>query len=566
MRRVIGIIGLAALAWLAAPPCAAQESRLTYRWVYIAQNLQVQENVPVVQSLMRRAKAAGYNGIMLADYKFNILDRVPDAYFVHLEAVKRTAKELGLAIYPAVFPIGYSNGLLAHNPNLAEGIPVRDALFVVKGGEARLAPDPPVRLQGGDFETAQGDRFTGWEFQDDIGKSTFADSAVRRQGERSLRMEGIGAANPQHGNCRVMQRVRVSPFRQMHLSVWIKTDQFETPGSVRAAILTSDGRSLCFNNWQVQRTQDWTQYHAVFNTLHNREALIYLGVWGGRGGRLWWDDAWLEEVGLLNLLRRPGCPLTVKGEDGTLYEEGRDFAPVRDERMGVIPWPGEYTVYHEPPTIRIPAGSRLQEGQRLRVSFYHTVTIYDGQAVSCLSEPEVYAILKDQLERVRKAAQPPGYFMSHDEMRIANWCEACRKRGLTPGQLLADNVRRCVEMIRALDPKAEIFVWSDMFDPFHNAVNHYYLVNGDLAKSWEGLPKEAVIVNWHFDRRKENMPWFAQRGHRQILAGYYDGDPQSIRVWLEDAKGVPGVVGVMYTTWQNRYDDLEAFAKAAWGE
>jgi hypothetical protein len=25
------------------------------------------------------------------------------------------------------------------------------------------------------------------------------------------------------------------------------------------------------------------------------------------------------------------------------------------------------------------------------------------------------------------------------------------------------------------------------------------------------------------------------------------------------------VVGVMYTTWQNRYDDLEAFAKAAWG-
>jgi hypothetical protein len=566
MRRVIGIIGLAALAWLAAPPCAAQESRLTYRWVYIAQNLQVQENVPVVQSLMRRAKAAGYNGIMLADYKFNILDRVPDAYFVHLEAVKRTAKELGLAIYPAVFPIGYSNGLLAHNPNLAEGIPVRDALFVVKGGEARLAPDPPVRLQGGDFETAQGDRFTGWEFQDDIGKSTFADSAVRRQGERSLRMEGIGAANPQHGNCRVMQRVRVSPFRQMHLSVWIKTDQFETPGSVRAAILTPDGRSLCFNNWQVQRTQDWTQYHAVFNTLDNREALIYLGVWGGRGGRLWWDDARLEEVGLLNLLRRPGCPLTVKGEDGTLYEEGRDFAPVRDERMGVIPWPGEYTVYHEPPTIRIPAGSRLQEGQRLRVSFYHTVTIYDGQAVSCLSEPEVYAILKDQLERVRKAAQPPGYFMSHDEMRIANWCEACRKRGLTPGQLLADNVRRCVEMIRALDPKAEIFVWSDMFDPFHNAVNHYYLVNGDLAKSWEGLPKEAVIVNWHFDRRKENMPWFAQRGHRQILAGYYDSDPQSIRVWLEDAKGVPGVVGVMYTTWQNRYDDLEAFAKAAWGE
>jgi len=33
-----------------------------------------------------------------------------------------------------------------------------------------------------------------------------------------------------------------------------------------------------------------------------------------------------------------------------------------------------------------------------------------------------------------------------------------------------------------------------------------------------------------------------------------------VRSWLDSAKDVPGVEGVMYTTWLNRYDDLERFA------
>jgi hypothetical protein len=34
--------------------------------------------------------------------------------------------------------------------------------------------------------------------------------------------------------------------------------------------------------------------------------------------------------------------------------------------------------------------------------------------------------------------------MSHDEIRVANWCAACESANLTPGQLLADNVKRCI--------------------------------------------------------------------------------------------------------------------------
>ena len=30
----------------------------------------------------------------------------------------------------------------------------------------------------------------------------------------------------------------------------------------------------------------------------------YLGTWGGTGGKLWWDDLVIEEMGLVNVLRR----------------------------------------------------------------------------------------------------------------------------------------------------------------------------------------------------------------------------------------------------------------------
>jgi hypothetical protein len=100
-----------------------------------------------------------------------------------------------------------------------------------------------------------------------------------------------------------------------------------------------------------------------------------------------------------------------------------------------------------------------------------------------------------------------------------------------------------------------------MFDPHHNAVKDYYLVRGDLAGAWEGLDKSVVIMNWNFDKRDESLKFFADRGHRQVIAGYYDGPVGQVKQWLASAETVPGVVGVMYTTWHGNYDHIEAFAR-----
>src|ERR1051325_11759038 len=120
-------------------------------WLYCSQNLWVDKNIDNLEQLFARAGKAGYTHILLADSKFAKLDDMDARYFKNVERVKKIAPANHLEIVPAVFPIGYSNDILWHDPNLIEALPVRDALFVVKDGEARLQADPVVGLKGGDF-------------------------------------------------------------------------------------------------------------------------------------------------------------------------------------------------------------------------------------------------------------------------------------------------------------------------------------------------------------------------------------------------------------------------------
>jgi Glycosyl hydrolase family 20, catalytic domain len=306
---------------------------------------------------------------------------------------------------------------------------------------------------------------------------------------------------------------------------------------------------------KVEKTQDWRLHHAVFNSQDRMEATLYLGCWDGKTGELWWDDAALGDPAFVNLVRRPGAPLVVRTADGRELTEGKDFEELTDPLMGTKPYAGCYTVWHEPPVLK----TKLPDGTRLLASWHHAVTVHDDQACICPSEPKTVEVLRDHVERVHKLWEPAGFMMSHDEIRIWNHCAACRARNFSAGQLLADNVRTCIKIIRDVNPAASIYVWSDMFDPNHNAKNDYYLARGDFKGSWDGLDKNVTVVAWHFEKRAESLKFFADRGHRQVIAGYYDSNPANVRKWLEAAAPYAGVEAVMYTTWQNNYQDMEAF-------
>src|SRR5437763_3941752 len=120
------------------------------RWIYCAQNLWVDKNIDEIEGLFQRASKAGYTHVLLTDSKFAKLGDMDARYFRNVDRVKKLAGELHLEIVPALFPVGYSNDLLWHDPNLVEALPVRGASFVVKNGQARLQSSSPS-LKGGDF-------------------------------------------------------------------------------------------------------------------------------------------------------------------------------------------------------------------------------------------------------------------------------------------------------------------------------------------------------------------------------------------------------------------------------
>ncbi len=504
--------------------------------MYAPANYQVDAQADRIIALMKRAKAAGYTHFLITDSKFSRVPTLPPRYFANVARVRAAAREIGIALVPALFGVGYSNDLLSNDPNLAEGLPVKEALFLVKDSVARHVPDPAVAWEDTPLTNRK-----AWSFVDD---NLVSENGALRSGATD-------------GNARLSQRVKVQPFRQYHVSVRIKTEDFKG-GRAEIKVMAGKGAQLNYTYLGEKLSQDWRTHHITFNSLDRSEVQLYFGVWGGHKGTLWWSEPRLEECGLVNVLRRPGAPLAVKIEGGRALEEGADFKPVADPRLGAVPYAGEYEPWHEAPELRVRG---LAEGTRLRVSFYHPHTIYEGQVSACVSEPAFTALLERQAADVHKLWAAPGYMMSHDEWRVLGWCDACQSRTLTPGQIVADNVRTCAGILRATAPGARVFVWSDMFDPHHNAKPEYYLVHGDLSGSWAGLDKDVIVVNWNSGKAAESLKFFADRGHRQLIAGYYDGPLARTREWLDKTKGVPGVMGVMFTTWKANYSQLEAFAQ-----
>jgi hypothetical protein len=494
-------------------------------WLYCAANLLPDENIPKLQEVWTRAAAAGYTHVLLADSKFAKLDDLEsnrDRYFAHIAQVKRIAADLHLQLVPALFDIGYSNDLLWHDPNLAEGLPVKDALFVVHDGKAQIVADPRVSL----------------------GKPHWHDDVFSIA-------DGVASASNFPGNARLVWQLNVPRFRCYHVSCWIKSDHFS---SRPALVALADDRNLQYENLPFNATQDWTRCDVVFNSLNHTNVSIYLGVWGGGQGSISIRDWKIEEAGLVNVLRRPGAPCVVRADTGdTNYVERRDYEPIVDPLMGDKPWAGAYTSWHTPPAIV----THLPEGTRLRVSWYHPAIIYDGQVSICFEEPATKKLLVTQARLMKQAWGTAGYMMSHDELRTLGWDPSCLATKQSPGAMLADNLRYCTDLLQGSQP----YVWSDMFDPFQNAVNHYYLVNGDLAGSWNGLSRNVIVVNWNFGKRDQSLRFFADRGNKQVIAGYYDGDVAQVKQWLASAAKVKGVVGVMYTTWQGNYADIEEFAR-----
>ena len=137
--------------------CAALSAGQPYpnRWVLVSRSLGSDQDVEDIRNIAKTSSEHGLTGIVL-QAEFDLATLKGADYFGRLQKVRDICRGYKLEIIPSLFSVGWGS-VVVHDRNLAEGLEVRDALFVAQGGVARLAEDPPIALANRGFETSDGD-------------------------------------------------------------------------------------------------------------------------------------------------------------------------------------------------------------------------------------------------------------------------------------------------------------------------------------------------------------------------------------------------------------------------
>ncbi|MGO8789713.1 MAG: hypothetical protein ACLQVL_20335 [Terriglobia bacterium] len=517
------------------------------RWVYVSTGLDSDQELARIEGIARTASEHGVNGILLSA-GVDAMDLKSPEELDRMTRLKQTCDHLGVEVIPSGFGVGYGGGVLSHNKNLAAGQPVRGALFVAGEHEAHFRADPSVKLANGGFEEQAGNLPAGFKSH---GSRATIDTTVFHSGHASVRFEDFSGSE---GEVYLAQSLHVHPYRCYRLRAWVKTEGAGPRMAIHLLAVAPDGRDLSYMEPPLPEISDWHEVIWGFSSWYADTVEFRVGVSDGKAGKVWVDDVAIEEVGLTNVLRRSGTPVKVSNEKtGTVYEEGRDFAPISDPKL-------DFSWDHEGPPISLLPGGRIHSGDRLRVDYYHGTTIYRDQTAIDMSEPAVYEVWQRQIPLIEKYLAPKKYFLSMDEVRVGGFCEACKSRHLSMAQILGDCVARQYKMVRAANPQAEIYVWSDMFDPNHNAQQRYYLIDGSFHGTWNYIPKDIVMACWYYEKRDLSLDFFSKLGFQTLDAGYYDADDlENPKGWIQSLDHTRGAIGVMYTTWENKYQLLPGF-------
>lgn len=458
-------------------------------WVWVfGWSLANDQEVDEIQKVLLQAAEAGFGSAVFA-FGLDRLTRQSPEYFRRLRSVRDTCRQLQLEFIPSVFSVSRADWILDLNPHLAEGLPVRGAPFRAERDRARIQASP-VAIE------------PGW--------------------------------------------VQLQPRRCYRLEVRARGARME-PGATLRLVLSHGQRKLPQRKFPPPGPE-WQTYSMVFNSLEYSQLHLRADLWNSPQGQLELADWTLTEVGPINLLRRAGTPVWVRGRQD--YEEGLDYRFVPDLPLNLR------NDRSEALQLELLPGSRIRDQEDLLVDWYHPVLVNEDQMCLCLAQAELYPLMQRELDILAHELQPERVLLSHDEVRLGGNCASCR--GLDLGLLLANCINQQAEMVRRLLPQAEIIIWSDMLDPNHNGHDHYYLCEGSFARTAEHVHRELRVAVWGKEARPESLAHFERLGLSTLVACYYDAqDLTEVQSWVR-ASGPTRPF--MYTTWSQNYQHLEAFA------
>ncbi len=535
-------------------------------WYFHHSLLNTPQAVQSSEALIDRAYSYGYRGVAFWDVSFEYIgtNYGPYADSPYLRQAMNYAVSKGMKVMAPITPYGYSNDLLEYNPQWAEAQRIVGAEFQVNaaGNRLQLINSFPGLSNPG-LESGAVDWF-------DLGDRGVAlSTTVAHTGNHSAVITNAPA------NGRIRQSLTVKPWRQYHLKLFYKSSNFSGYAQFAVFDVNNFSKSRVTDAIRAGGTRGWTELDYTFNSQDSTDLWLYAGVYGGNSGSLWLDDVQISETALVYVTRgRPGTPLSVYdlNNPSVVYTEGSDYNHISDPKMTTLPVLFTDS-FHTPPVVTLPKGTRLKPGQTVGMNFYAAFPA-PGELDQdmCLTDSGVWSYLAKNAQAIANVLPRGGsLLLGYDEMRQMNSCATCRAKNMTPAQLLDWHVQQTMLLYQSLIPNAPMYVWSDMFDPYHNAVPDYYYAEGDLTGSWTGLPAGVTIMNWNLGNLVNSLTWFSGMNpnqtipHQQIIAGYYDSGngAASARREIGVASGIPGLMGLMYTSWNADYSQLQNFANAA---
>lgn len=414
-----------------------------------------------------------------------------------------------------------------------------------------LSEEKTQEINNGSFELYKENIAKYFRLQDSPGRISFIDHKEYYKGKASLRFENFNSKNKKG---RISQEIKVTPYRQYALSCWIKTKDFKSNGTISLQVYSQKSRIIGLKDIAIQRSSGWHKVNVCFNSMNNKKICFYIGTWSGISGKLWIDDIVLRKISLLNIIRRDGTPLKIRNAlTGKIYIEGKDYMPVVDYKI-------DFKTDHTPPEINICPNSKIKDGDKLLVSYFHGLSFGKNQVSVNMSEPKLYFIWKKEIKLINKLLQPRYYFLGMDEIRQGGTDEADKKRRISMAEILGDCITKQYNIIKNTNSSAKIFIWADMLNPYHNAKNNYAQIEGNLSGSWKFIPHDINIVCWGYDQRKLSLDHFKQHGFHTLIATYYDDRSLcKSRNWMSVMADYDNIIGIIYTTWKNDYTKLEDF-------
>lgn len=524
------------------------------RWFTLSNGLESAGDLEKVKAIVTRAAAHGFNGVMLSSKAIATALTAGEASLGRLAQFSSFCNEKGIEVIPMMFSVGYGGFELDYNRNFSAALPATIPL-TVEDGKAVPNTSGKNYITNGDFEEYTGNEFTAFRNQSYPGEISFVDTEVFRTGKTSIRFEKIGT----HTRGSIAQALYLKPGYTYRFTCMVKIKDIDKSKRLRVKITQDNGNTTLGRTdlRTFNETQDWKQVKIDFDVFTDQEIWIDIGSWKAKKGTFWIDDMRLHERGALtNIVRRKGTPLSLRSKDGSKeYIEGKDFKKIEISR----------SLQH----VTLLPGSSIQDGDELVLSCYK-MSVFGKQRSLCMSNPDLFDYWGKLSAKVYSAVPFQKVFFSMDEIRSGGGCHACRNSGKSMAQILGDCVTRQTQLVKKLNPDVEVYIWSDMFDPRHNAVNNYYNVVGDYTGSLNYIPRETIITIWGsmlLEDEGASLQFFSKEGFRTMGATHYDDENlDESRKALQLLKNTKGGIGIIYTTWHDNYNLLEAFGDMVSGK